>query len=137
MAAITDMTVSLFVEDPLVGSSVPPSLVGEPPSLVGDGSVGVMSLVGIAGTGTVGMVVSGASTVGIGERDGAGEPVGAPVGAGESDGAGEAVGAEVSARVGEPEGARLAVGAMVMEQSAFSIVEEISGMVKVSAVHSP
>lgn len=109
-----------------------------PPSEVGDapGSVGTMPfIVGI--TPVVGMVVSAAATDGCGDCDGPGVEVGKTLGAGDSDGAAEIVGEALSAAVGAPLGAGLAVGDIVMEQSACSMEEVMSGILKVSAVQLP
>lgn len=83
------------------------------------------------------MVVSAAATDGCGDCDGPGVEVGKTLGAGDSDGAAEIVGEALSAAVGAPLGAGLAVGDIVMEQSACSMEEVMSGILKVSAVQLP
>ena len=147
MATNIDATVILFTMAPLVGSSVGGE-GAEPPAAVGG-----MSFVGT--TAEVGIVVSTVVTEGCGDSEGAKVVVGWPDGAGDSDGAGEMVGVMVTMLVGAPDGASekvgsalsatvgmslgagLEVGELVMLQSAFSIDEEISGIVRVSAVHPP
>jgi hypothetical protein len=130
-AANTDAKVILFTTDPLVGSGV-----GEgelPAAAVGEGSVGVMSFVGTAAP--VGTNVPAVVTEGCGDSDGAGDVVTSVVGAPEE--ARDKVGTALSATVGMSPGAGLEVGELVMLQSAASIVELMSGMVRISAVQPP
>lgn len=90
------------------------SEVGEgelPAAAVGEGSVGVMSIVGTAAVVTEGC--------------------------GDFDGARDKVVSALSATVGMSLGAGLEVGELVMLQSAASIVEVMSGMVRISAVQPP
>jgi hypothetical protein len=83
------------------------------------------------------MVVSGDFTEGAMVIVGEAVTVGASVGAGDAVGTKEMDGSADSAAVGAALGAGLEVGDAVMLQSAFSMVEEMSGMVKVSFVQSP